>query len=110
LQAREQLVVDVAVRVRDRVGIFERLLLRVAEERTLRVVVECLDLLCRNAETCGPRRTPELALFVKRFAQVFWARLDVDRRDARFSVQQGPSSSSGILGALVSPYPISCES
>ena len=38
--AREQLVVDVAVCVRDRVGVFERNLLRVAEERALRIVVE----------------------------------------------------------------------
>src|SRR6202040_3598063 len=50
LQAREQLVVDVTVRVRDRVGVLERHLLRFAEERALRVVVERLDLLCRNAE------------------------------------------------------------
>mgnify|MGYP001792006347 CR=1 FL=1 len=35
LEAREQLVVDVAVRVRDRVGVFERHLLRVAACRTL---------------------------------------------------------------------------
>src|SRR6266567_2898639 len=50
LHAREQLVVDVAARVRDRVGVFERYLLRVAEERALRVVVERLDLLRRDAE------------------------------------------------------------
>src|SRR5437773_7725474 len=49
LHAREQLVVDVAARLRDRVGVFERYLLRVAEERALRVVVERLDLLCRDA-------------------------------------------------------------
>jgi hypothetical protein len=48
LLAREQLVVDVAVR--DRVGVLKRHLLRVAEEPALRVVVERLDLLCRNAE------------------------------------------------------------
>jgi hypothetical protein len=33
LQAREQLVVDVKVRVRDRVGVLERYLLCVTEER-----------------------------------------------------------------------------
>jgi NAD(P)-dependent dehydrogenase (short-subunit alcohol dehydrogenase family) len=33
----EQLVVDVAARVRDRVGVFERDLLRVTEERALRI-------------------------------------------------------------------------
>ena len=46
MQARKQLVVDVAVRVRDRVGVLERHPLRVAEERALLVVVERLDLLC----------------------------------------------------------------
>src|SRR5258705_11506515 len=50
LQAREQLVIDIAVRVRDRVGVLERHLLGVAEERALRVVIERLDLLCRDAE------------------------------------------------------------
>src|SRR5438552_10532087 len=50
LHAREQLVVDIAARDRDRVGVFERYLLRVAEERALRVVVERLDLLRRDAE------------------------------------------------------------
>lgn len=49
LHAREQLVVDVAARVCHRVGIFERDLLRIAEERALRVVVERLDLLRRDA-------------------------------------------------------------
>src|SRR6185369_16517968 len=39
LHAREQLVVDVTARLRDRVGVFERHLLRIAEERALRVVV-----------------------------------------------------------------------
>jgi hypothetical protein len=48
-QAREQLVVDVTARVRDRVGVFERRLLRVAEEGALRVVVERPDLLRRDA-------------------------------------------------------------
>ncbi len=50
LHAREELVVDVAVRVRDRVGVFERHPLRVAEERALRVVVERLEFLRRDAE------------------------------------------------------------
>src|SRR5438874_2558823 len=50
LHAREQLVVDVAARVRDRVGVFERHLLRVAEERALRVVIERLEFLRRDAE------------------------------------------------------------
>jgi hypothetical protein len=45
LHPREELVVDVAARVRDRVGVFQRDLLRVAEERARRVVVERLDLL-----------------------------------------------------------------
>src|SRR2546426_585803 len=49
LHAREELVVDVAVRLSDRVGVFERHLLRVAEERALRIVVERLDLLRRDA-------------------------------------------------------------
>src|SRR5437867_6721349 len=49
LHAREKLVVDVAVRLRDRIGVFERHLLRVAEERALRIVVERLDLLRRDA-------------------------------------------------------------
>src|SRR5260370_18643042 len=49
-QAREQLVVDVAARVRDRVGVFKSHLLRVAEERALRVVVERVDFLRRGAE------------------------------------------------------------
>src|SRR5439155_7180994 len=49
LHAREQLVVDVAARVRDGVGVFERYLLRVAEERALRVVPERLDFLGRDA-------------------------------------------------------------
>ena len=40
LHAREQLVVDVAAGVRDRVGVFERDLLRVAEEWALRIVAE----------------------------------------------------------------------
>jgi len=40
LHAREQFVVDIAAGVRDRVGIFERDLLRVAEERALRIVAE----------------------------------------------------------------------
>jgi hypothetical protein len=40
LHAREQFVVDVAAGVRDRVGVFERDLLRVAEEWALRVVAE----------------------------------------------------------------------
>jgi hypothetical protein len=40
LQAREQLVIDVAARDRDRIGVFERDLLRVAEERALRIVAE----------------------------------------------------------------------
>src|SRR5262249_9003274 len=49
LHAREQLVVDVAARVRDRVGVFERDLLRVGEKRALRVVVEQhLELLRRD--------------------------------------------------------------
>src|SRR5882724_4391533 len=50
LHAREQLVVDVTARVRDRVGVFERHLLRVAEERALREVVERLKLLRRDTE------------------------------------------------------------
>src|SRR5258705_4013983 len=50
LRARKQLVVDVPLGVRDRVGVFERHLLRVAEERALRVVVERLELLRRDAE------------------------------------------------------------
>src|SRR5438874_5469525 len=49
LHAREQLVVDVAARVRDRVGVFERNLLGVGEERAPRVVVERFDLLRREA-------------------------------------------------------------
>ena len=49
LHAREQVVVDVAMRVRDRVGVFERHLLGVGEERALRVVVERLELLGRDA-------------------------------------------------------------
>src|SRR5213082_3545683 len=49
LHAREKLVVDVAVRLRDRIGVFERHLLRFAEERALRIVVERLDLLRRDA-------------------------------------------------------------
>jgi len=40
LHTREQLVVDVAARVRDRVGVFERDLLRVAEEWAPRIVGE----------------------------------------------------------------------
>src|SRR5881628_2400880 len=40
LHTREQLVVDVAARVRDRVGVFERDLLRIAEEWALRIVGE----------------------------------------------------------------------
>jgi hypothetical protein len=40
LHAREQLVVDVAAGVRDRVGVFERDLLRVTEEWALRIVAE----------------------------------------------------------------------
>jgi len=40
LHAREQLVVDVAAGVRDRVGVFERNLLRIAEEWALRIVAE----------------------------------------------------------------------
>jgi hypothetical protein len=40
LHAREQLVVDVAAGVRDRVSVFERDLFRVAEERALRIVAE----------------------------------------------------------------------
>jgi hypothetical protein len=67
----------------------------------------------RGAEVCRvarvekvgiERRTPELALFLERFAQVVWARLDVDRRDARFSFQHGPSSSSGYSIALGDPW------
>src|SRR2546429_199709 len=50
LHPREELVVDVAARLRDRVGVFERHFLRVAEERALRVVVERLELLRRDAE------------------------------------------------------------
>src|SRR5262245_23842227 len=50
LHPREQLVVDVAACVRDRIRVFECYLLRVAEERALRVVVERLDLLRRDAE------------------------------------------------------------
>src|SRR5436853_7806654 len=50
LHAREELVVDVAPRLRDRVRVFERHFLRVAEERALRVVVERLELLRRDAE------------------------------------------------------------
>src|SRR5882672_6110 len=42
LHAREELVVDVAVRLGDRVGVFERHLLRVAEELALRIVAEGL--------------------------------------------------------------------
>src|SRR5438874_325339 len=53
LHAREQVVVDVAARVRHRVGVFERDLLRVAEERALRIVVERLDLLRRDAAPDG---------------------------------------------------------
>src|ERR1700730_5285581 len=49
LHAREKLVVDVAARVRDRVGVFERHLLRVAEERALRIAAERVDLLRRDA-------------------------------------------------------------
>src|SRR5262249_52943433 len=45
-----ELVVDVAARVCDRVGVFERYLLRVAEERARRVVVERVELLRREAE------------------------------------------------------------
>jgi len=40
LQAREQLVVDVAACVRDRVGVLERDLLGVGEEWARRVVAE----------------------------------------------------------------------
>jgi len=54
LHPREELVVDVAARVRDRVGVFQRDLLRVAEERARRVVVERLDLLRREAEPAAP--------------------------------------------------------
>src|SRR5258705_696211 len=50
LHTREELVVDVLARVRDCVRVFERYLLRVAEERTLPVVVERLQLLRRDAE------------------------------------------------------------
>src|SRR6185312_16836358 len=46
---REQLVADVAAGLGHRVGVFERHLLRVAEERAVRVVVERLDLLGRDA-------------------------------------------------------------
>jgi hypothetical protein len=53
LQAREQLVVNVAARVRDRVGVFKRDLLRVAEERAPRVVAERVDLLRRSAESAA---------------------------------------------------------
>ena len=49
------------------------------------------------------RRAPELALFLKRFAQIVWARLDVDRRDARFSFQHGPSLW-GVLGIAPSRH------
>jgi hypothetical protein len=49
LHAREQIVVDVAAGIRDRIGVFERHLLGVAEERALRVVVERLDLFGRDA-------------------------------------------------------------
>ena len=147
MQAREQLVVNVAVRVRDRVRVLKRHLLRVAEQPALGIVVEGFDFFRRNAEIAalgsmsvlavfaavppgdatveqrpertrhalrvflkgGPhhlrgaevcrvarveeigieRRAPEFALFLERFAQVVWARLDVDRRDARFSLQHG---------------------
>src|SRR5260370_36874696 len=47
LDARKQLVVDIAVRVRDRVGVFERHLLRVAEERALSIIIEGVELLRR---------------------------------------------------------------
>ena len=40
LHAREQLIVDVTAGVCDRIGVFERDLLRVAEERALRIVAE----------------------------------------------------------------------
>ena len=39
-----------AMIIGDRVGLFERHLLRVIEERALRVVVERVDFLCRAAE------------------------------------------------------------
>src|SRR5262245_59788092 len=49
LQAGEQVVVDVASRVGDRVGVFERHLLRVGEKRARRIVAEeCLELLPRD--------------------------------------------------------------
>src|SRR5206468_3361890 len=49
LHAREQLVVDIAARVRDRIGVFERDLLGVAEEWALRIVGEQrLELLRRD--------------------------------------------------------------
>ena len=50
LQACEQLVVDIAMRVRDRIRVLERHSLRVAEEWALGVVAERLDLLYRNAK------------------------------------------------------------
>src|SRR5688572_9267745 len=50
LHAREELVADVAARLRDGVGVFERHLLGVAEERALCVVVERLELLRRDTE------------------------------------------------------------
>src|SRR5258705_3581938 len=162
LHADEQLVVDVAARVRDRVGVLERHLLRVAEERALRVVVERLELLRRDAEPAahgsigvlselaavppgdttveqrpertghplrvllegGPhplrgaevrrvarveevrieRRAPERALFLERFAQVVRERLDVDRRDARFSLQHGLPSTARYAALLPRSY------
>jgi hypothetical protein len=45
LQPREQLVVDVALGVRDGVGVFERQLLGVAEQPARGIVMERLDLL-----------------------------------------------------------------
>src|SRR5215467_10604126 len=49
LQAREELIVDVATRVRHRVGVFERHNLRVTEERALRVVGKRVNLFRRDA-------------------------------------------------------------
>src|SRR3989441_4028952 len=61
LHAREQLVVDVAARVRDRVGVFERHLLRVRSEEHTSELQSLAYLVCRlllekkKYMTCGLR-------------------------------------------------------
>src|SRR6266545_7405416 len=92
LHAREQLVVDVLARVRDRVGVFERHLLRVAEERALRVVVERLELLRRDAEPAAHGSIHVLSEFAA-----------VPRGDA--SVEQRPERTGHALRLLLEGGP-----